>query len=264
MNTNQLKFWQTMQAQAAVLVEAEPLMAELGSSFNEPSIEQGVVYHLSRLVESDQVKQSQLVATFATVVDKHMIDTIISDIVSCYERDPACKSYVMPWLFFKGFQALQLHRIAHQLYKTKHRSLAIWVQHQVARNMGVDIHPNAQIGSGIMIDHATALVIGETAVVGNNVSILHSVTLGGSGLEAGQRHPQVGNDVLISAGAKLLGDIRVGDGAKIAAGSLVVDSIAPMTTVAGVPARVVGATKQLHPGKKWITVSSVALTNWHR
>ena len=153
----------------------------------------------------------------------------------------------MPILYFKGFQALQLYRVAHWLWLQGRNHLALYLQSQISEVFAVDIHPGAQIGSGIMIDHASGLVIGETAIVGNDVSILHSVTLGGSGCIKGSRHPTIGNGVMISAGAKILGNVMVGDGVKIGAGSLVLESVPPHVTVAGVPAKIVGAPREAAP-----------------
>ncbi|NND69077.1 MAG: serine O-acetyltransferase, partial [Halioglobus sp.] len=146
----------------------------------------------------------------------------------------------VPFLYFKGFHALQTHRVAHCLWQNGRESLALFFQNRMSAEFGVDIHPAAQLGSGILLDHATGVVIGETAVVGNNVSILQSVTLGGTGKDEGDRHPKIGDGVLISAGAKILGNIRVGEGAKIGAGSVVLEDVPPHTTVAGVPAKIVG------------------------
>ena len=162
------------------------------------------------------------------------------DLLAVCDRDPACNRYSEPFLYYKGYQGLQAYRIAHWLWQRQRTAMALYFQHRIACEFDVDIHPAARIGRGIMLDHATGLVIGETAVVGNNVSILQSVTLGGTGKEEGDRHPKIGNGVLISAGAKILGNIRVGEGAKVGAGSVVLEDVPPHTTVAGVPAKVVG------------------------
>ncbi len=243
------KVWQQMQHLGEQVRADEPLLSETLISLKASSFVEGAAIRLASLVADELVTQTQLERLFIRANDEATQQAMVQDLLSCYERDPACKSYLTPWLYFKGYHALQLYRLAHNLYRSGRESVAVWVQHQVARRMGVDIHPNAELGVGIMIDHATGVVIGETAVIGNNVSILHSVTLGGSGLDRGQRHPRVGNDVLISTGAKLLGDITVGDGAKVGAGSLVTSSVAAHTTVAGVPAKVVGATKQRCPAQ---------------
>jgi serine O-acetyltransferase len=163
-----------------------------------------------------------------------------ADIAAVFERDPACHRMLEPILYFKGFQAVQAYRIAHWLWRQGRADLAYFIQMRMSEQFGVDIHPAARIGKGIMIDHAHSIVIGETAVVGDNVSMLHSVTLGGTGKADGDRHPKIGDGVLIGAGAKVLGNIRVGHCSRIAAGSVVLHEVPPCTTVAGVPARVVG------------------------
>ena len=163
-----------------------------------------------------------------------------ADLVAVNDRDPACSRYLQPILFFKGFQALQAYRVGHWLWKQGRKDMAYFVQMRISEAFGVDIHPAARLGRGIMIDHAHSIVIGETAVVGDNVSMLHSVTLGGTGKEDGDRHPKIGNGVMIGAGAKVLGNIRVGYCSRIAAGSVVLQDVPPCKTVAGVPARVVG------------------------
>ena len=187
------------------------------------------------------------IITAALAGDSQIIHSVEMDLEATLARDAACNSYLTPILYFKGFQALQLYRVAHWLWLQGRKNLALFFQNQISQTFAVDIHPAAQIGAGILIDHATGLVIGETAVIGNDVSILHSVTLGGSGAEVGDRHPKIGNGVLISAGAKILGNIRVGDGVKIGAGSLVLESIPSHVTVAGVPAKIVGTPIEQNP-----------------
>jgi serine O-acetyltransferase len=162
------------------------------------------------------------------------------DLKAVRDRDPASRGYLAPLLFFKGFHALQCHRVAHWFWVREHWLLALHFQSRVSEVFGVDIHPAAKIGSGILIDHATGVVIGETAVIDDNVSILHDVTLGGTGKDTGDRHPKVRRGVLIGAGAKILGNVEIGAGAKIGAGSVVLDPVPPHCTVAGVPARIVG------------------------
>ena len=163
-----------------------------------------------------------------------------ADLAAIYERDPACHRLLQPILYFKGFQAVQAYRVSHWLWREGRRDLAYFFQMRASEMFGIDIHPAARIGQGIMIDHAHSIVIGETAVVGNNVSMLHSVTLGGTGKEDDDRHPKIGDGVLIGAGAKVLGNIHIGSCSRIAAGSVVLHDVAPCKTVAGVPAKVVG------------------------
>lgn len=176
-----------------------------------------------------------------------VLQAISNDLQAIYQRDSACTNYLMPFLYFKGFAALQTYRVAHHLWHRQQKQLALLLQNLASEAYAVDIHPATTIGSGIMMDHATGIVIGETAVIGDNVSIMQGVTLGGTGKEEGQRHPKVASGVLISAGAKILGDITIGANAKIGAGSVVLQSVAANTTVAGVPAIVVGKTKERAP-----------------
>ena len=162
-----------------------------------------------------------------------------ADLKAVFERDPACKSYVQPFLFFKGFQALQTYRVAHWLWRHGRQTLALYLQSRMSEIFQVDIHPAAEIGVGVFLDHGTGIVIGETAVVGDDVSMLHGVTLGGTGAERGNRHPKIGKGVLLGAGSKVLGNITVGDYAKIASGSVVLKPVPAHCTAAGVPARLV-------------------------
>ena len=166
------------------------------------------------------------------------------DIEAIHSRDPACESPVEPLLFFKGFAAISTYRVSHQLWKNGRRELAYYFQSLSNDIFGVDIHPAAQIGCGVMLDHATSFVVGETAIIEDNVSILHEVTLGGTGKESGARHPIVRSGVLIGAGAKILGRVEICEGAKIGAGSVVLDDVKAHTTVAGVPAEVVGRSEE--------------------
>ena len=164
------------------------------------------------------------------------------DMLATFSRDPACEDLTTPFLFYKGFHALQAHRIAHWLWREGRRTLAQFFQNQISVTLGVDFHPAARVGCGIMLDHATGIVVGETAVIEDDVSILHSVTLGGTGKVTGDRHPKIRKGVLLAAGCKVIGNIEVGEGAKVGAGSVVLDNVPPHVTVAGVPARVVGRT----------------------
>lgn len=216
---------------------------------NHESFASVLGYNLARQLSNSAVSRSQIeeIISQAFETESKIVDTARLDLEATLERDAACDGYLTPILYLKGFQALQSYRVAHWLWINGRKSLALFFQNQISETFAVDIHPAAQLGAGIMIDHATGLVIGETAVVGDNVSILHSVTLGGSGAEVGDRHPKIGDGVLISAGAKILGNIRVGDGVKIGAGSLVLESIPGHLTVAGVPAKVVGAPSEESP-----------------
>jgi serine O-acetyltransferase len=168
-----------------------------------------------------------------------IIAAAAADLVAIRTRDPAAESYLTPFLYYKGFHALQWHRVGHWLWRSRRRDLAHFLQSRASEVFAVDIHPAVPIGSGVFIDHGTGLVVGETAVIGNDVSILHEVTLGGTGKERGDRHPKVRNGVLLGAGAKVLGNVEIGRDAKVAAGSVVLRDVPPGATVAGVPARIV-------------------------
>jgi serine O-acetyltransferase len=211
---------------------------------NHNNFVSALAFHISTRLGSVEISALILNWVFeqAMAADSMIVEYACRDLEASFERDPACDQFSMPFLFFKGYHALQAYRVANYLWRQQRCELALFLQNRMSVVFDVDIHPAATLGYGIMIDHATGVVIGETAVVGNNVSMLHSVTLGGcgSGKGKGRRHPQVGDGVLISAGAKIIGSVLIGDGAKIAAGSLVLVDVAAHTTVAGVPARVVG------------------------
>lgn len=197
---------------------------------------------LSRKLASSLLSRSQLEILFLSTYKENpcVVEDSATDLLATLERDPACKSYLEPLLFFKGYQAVQAYRIAHVLWKNERYFLAEMLQSLISQKFAVDIHPAAKIGRGILLDHATGLVVGETARIGNNVSILHGVTLGGTGNETGDRHPKVSDGVMIGAHAQLLGNIHIGKGAKVGAGAVVLEDVPPHVTVAGVPAVKVG------------------------
>jgi serine O-acetyltransferase len=213
------------------------------------SLEAAISYFLANKLASPYLTTTSLRdVIFEALQDSADIrDAIRKDLEAVVERDPAARSMALPFLYFKGFQALQSYRASHWLWNQDRKPLALYLQSRISEAFDVDIHPAARIGKGILIDHGTGVVIGETAVVGDNVSMLHEVTLGGTGKESGDRHPKVGHGVLIGAGAKILGNIKVGDGSKIAAGSIVLDEVPPHTTVAGIPAKAVGRPKSVEP-----------------
>jgi len=236
--------WSRIRAEAEDAIRAEPLLGGLIHSglLHHPSLERALAYRFSLKLASGEMSEQILreIADDAHRSDPSLGAAARADIMAIYERDPACHRLLQPILFFKGFQAVQAYRIGHRLWVTGRPDMAYFVQMRVSEVFGVDIHPGARIGKGLMIDHAHSIVIGETAVVGDNVSMLHSVTLGGTGKDEGDRHPKIGDGVLIGAGAKVLGNIRVGDCSRIAAGSVVLEEVPPHTTVAGIPARVIG------------------------
>ena len=179
-------------------------------------------------------------ATEAHLADPDLVDAAASDLVAIKERDPACPDLITPFLFFKGFQALQGYRVAHWLWRHNRRHLARHLQSRISEAFGLDIHPAANLGRRILIDHGTGIVIGETSVLEDDVSMLQGVTLGGTGKNEGDRHPKIRRGVLLGAGCKVLGNIEIGEGAKIGAGSIVLEAVPPYTTVVGNPARRVG------------------------
>jgi serine O-acetyltransferase len=236
--------WTRVRDEAVAAVRDEPLLGALIHSglLHHPTMERALAYRFSLKLASGEMSEQILreTADEAYASDPSLGQAARADLVAVFERDPACHRYLQPILFFKGYQAVQAYRVGHWLWQQGRVDLAYFVQMRVSEVYGVDIHPAARVGRGIMIDHAHSIVIGETAVVGDNVSMLHSVTLGGTGKEDGDRHPKIGNGVLIGAGAKVLGNITVGYCSRIAAGSVVLQDIPPMKTVAGVPARIVG------------------------
>jgi serine O-acetyltransferase len=236
--------WNQICGEAQDAVKEEPLLGGLIHTgiLHHPSLERALAFRFSLKLASGEMSEQILreIADGAYAADPAIGQAARADLVAVYERDPACHRFLQPILFFKGYQAVQAYRVGHWLWETGRKDLAYFVQMRVSEVFGVDIHPAARMGRGIMIDHAHSIVIGETAVVGDNVSMLHSVTLGGTGKADGDRHPKIGDGVLIGAGAKVLGNITVGHCSRIAAGSVVLQDIPPMKTVAGVPARVVG------------------------
>ncbi len=236
--------WSRIETEAEEAVRSEPLLGGLvhSSILHHRSLEGALAFRISLKLASAEMSEQILreLADEAFAEDGALIAAARADLVAVYERDPACHRLMQPLLYFKGFQAVQAYRLGHWLWEEGHRDLAYFVQMRVSEVFGIDIHPAARIGRGIMIDHAHSIVIGETAVVGDNVSMLHSVTLGGTGKEDDDRHPKIENGVLIGAGAKVLGNITVGHCSRIAAGSVVLEDVPPMKTVAGVPARIVG------------------------
>ncbi|TCP61935.1 serine O-acetyltransferase [Rhodovulum bhavnagarense] len=236
--------WKRICDEAEAAVRAEPLLGALihGGLLHHEGLEDALAYRFALKLSSGEMSAQLLreIADAAYGADRALGKAARADLMAVYERDPACHRFIQPILFFKGFQALQAYRVAHHLWGAGRRDMAYLVQMRVSEMFGVDIHPAARLGQGIMIDHAHSIVIGETAVVGDNVSMLHSVTLGGTGKEEEDRHPKIGDGVLIGAGAKVLGNIRVGCCSRIAAGSVVLSDVPPNSTVAGVPARIVG------------------------
>jgi serine O-acetyltransferase len=236
--------WARILREAEEAVASEPLLGGMVhySVLHHGTLERALGYRISLKLANGEMTEQILreICDEAYGSDSELALAARADIVATYERDPACHRFLQPLLFFKGFQAVQAYRVAHWLWRQGRRDLAYFFQMRCSEVFGIDIHPAARIGRGIMIDHAHSIVIGETAVVGDNVSMLHSVTLGGTGKEEEDRHPKIGDGVLIGAGAKVLGNIRVGNCSRIAAGSVVLQEVPPCKTVAGVPAKIVG------------------------
>ncbi|MDX1605315.1 MAG: serine O-acetyltransferase [Candidatus Competibacterales bacterium] len=236
--------WSRIRQEAAVLVAEEPLLASYVHAMvlKHSNLESALSYHLAHKLASAEVRAMLVreVCDEALSSDPDIGAATRADIVAVNERDPACTSYLEPLLYFKGFHALQAYRIAHWLWNQDRRHVALYLQNRISEAFGVDFHPAARIGRGIMIDHATGVVVGETAVIEDDVSMLHEVTLGGTGKESGDRHPKVRQGVLIGAGAKILGNVEIGRGSRVGAGSVVLRDVPAHCTVVGVPAEVVG------------------------
>lgn len=235
--------WETIRAEVAEDSRREPMLASFLHSIilNHTNLEDALSFHLATKLESETLTACTLRDLFdeALANDSRIGEAVRADIRAVCERDPACRGYSTPLLYFKGFHALQSYRVAHYFWNQGRETLAAFLQSRISQVLSVDIHPAARIGKGILMDHATSIVIGETALVEDNVSMLHEVTLGGTGKERGDRHPKIRQGVLISAGAKILGNVEVGEGAKIAGGAVVLKDVPAHCTAAGVPAEIV-------------------------
>jgi serine O-acetyltransferase len=235
--------WAALRNEAAHVAQTEPTLASLLNAvvLKHDKLSAALSYQLARKMGDQELRamSAREIAEEAYASDPRIIEMVEADLRAVFERDPACKGYVQPFLFFKGFLALQTHRVAHWLWNEGRETLAFYLQSRMSEVFQVDIHPATRIGSGVFIDHGTSIVIGETAVIGDDVSMLQGVTLGGTGAERGDRHPKIGKGVLLGAGAKVLGNIVIGDYAKIASGSVVLKPVPAGCTAAGVPARLV-------------------------
>jgi serine O-acetyltransferase len=236
--------WQAIRDEVETAALQEPALASFlhATVLNHKTLEEALAFQLAAKLESPVLPAMVVRELIAEAVggDLEIGKSMRADIRAVRERDPAATSFSEPFLYFKGFHALQAYRVAHWLWSHGRKALALYLQSRTSEVFGVDFHPAARIGKGILIDHATSVVVGETAVVEDNVSMLHEVTLGGTGKEGGDRHPKVRHGVLIGAGAKILGNVEIGVGAKIGAGSVVLEDVAPHCTVVGVPAQYVG------------------------
>ncbi|MCW4114486.1 serine O-acetyltransferase [Aurantimonas sp. MSK8Z-1] len=235
--------WHSVREEALKAAERDPALAGFlyGTVLNHPSLEASLIHRVSERLDHPDVPATLIRQGFAAMAEARpeWSEVLRIDIQAVHDRDPACERYLEPLLYFKGFHAIQTHRLAHWLWSEGRRDFALYLQSRSSSVFQTDIHPAAKLGRGIFLDHATGLVVGVTAEIGDNVSMLQDVTLGGTGKEFGDRHPKIGRGVLIGAGAKILGNIRVGDCSKVAAGSVVLKEVPPRSTVAGVPARII-------------------------
>lgn len=235
--------WRQLRLEAEQAYASAPMLAPLflDSIINQPSFEAAMFHRIAVRLKNEVISQPLILQAFhrASSATAEISLGLKADIGAVLDRDPACERLIEPFLYFKGFHALQAHRLTHWLWSTGERDFALYLQSRTSEVFQTDIHPAARIGRGVFLDHATGLVVGETAVVEDDVSLLQGITLGGTGKQAGDRHPKIRRGVMIGAGAKILGNIEVGEHARIAAGSVVLTAVPPGATVAGVPARIV-------------------------
>ncbi|MBK8199762.1 MAG: serine O-acetyltransferase [Acidobacteria bacterium] len=245
--------WKRLRFEATAAAAEEPSLSSYlnAAILNHGRLGQALSYHLAEKLASPAMATQQVRHVVSDIYDAapSLVSMAEDDLQAVLERDPACRGMLQPFLFFKGYLALQTHRVAHELWRQGRETLAFHFQSRASELFDVDIHPAARIGRGVMLDHASGITIGETAVVGDGCSLLHGVTLGGTGKEVGDRHPKIGRGVLLSVGAKILGNITVGDEAKVAAGSVVLKDVPAHCTVAGVPAKVVGGPSCCQPAQ---------------
>ena len=245
--------WAALRNEAEHTARTEPALASLVNAviLSHDNLGDALSYQLAHKLGDQELRAMSLreLAIEAYRASPNLVEIAEADLKAVFERDPACKGYVQPFLFFKGFQALQTQRIANWLWGRGRETMAFYLQSRMSEIFQVDIHPATRIGSGVFIDHGTGIVIGETAVIGDDVSLLQGVTLGGTGAERGDRHPKIGRGVLLGAGAKVLGNIQIGDYAKVASGSVVLKPVPAHCTAAGVPARLVNCPTGEEPAR---------------
>ena len=251
MSTLKAEIWDCIRNEASRESSREPILASFlhTTILNHEDFASALAFHLSNLLSSATASALSLreVIDESFAQDSRIIDAAIIDVAAIRDRDSACGECGTPFLYYKGYHALQSYRVAHWLWTQNRNELALFLQSRTSNCFSVDIHPAAQIGYGLMLDHATGIVIGETSIVGNNVSIMQSVTLGGTGKDTRDRHPKIGDGVLIGAGSKILGNINIGEGAQVCAGSVVLNDVPAHSAVAGVPAQVVGTPNEDMP-----------------
>jgi serine O-acetyltransferase len=245
--------WHQVRAEAEAVSAAEPALATVfwETVLNQASLEDAIVYRLAERLGNETVNANLIRDAYReALADEPQLAAILRvDLQAVYDRDPACDRYVEPLFFFKGFHAIQTQRLAHWLWHNGRKDFALYLQSRSSEIFQVDIHPAVPMGRGVFLDHGTGIVIGATAVIEDDVSILQGVTLGGTGKETGDRHPKIRRGVLIGAGASILGNIEIGSCAKVAAGSVVLKPVPPRSTVAGVPAKVIGDASCREPSR---------------
>ncbi len=257
--------WETVRREASTAAAKDPALAVFlfSTILNHASLESAVIHRISERLDHADVPAAMIRQTFHAMAEARpeWSTTLRVDLQAVYDRDPACERYVDPLLYFKGFHAIQTHRLAHWLWENDRKDFALYLQSRASAIYQVDIHPAVKMGQGIFFDHATGIVIGMTAVIEDDVSILQGVTLGGTGKESGDRHPKIRRGVLIGAGAEILGNIEVGRCSKVAAGSVVLKEVPRGVTVAGVPARVVGEAGCAEPSRAMNQLLAVEFTS---
>jgi serine O-acetyltransferase len=245
--------WARLRREAEQVIATEPALTSfiLATVMNQPSFEAAIAHRVAARLSHPALPAELIAQTFDQAIadDGEIAQGFRADVAAVLDRDPACYRLIEPVLYFKGFHALQTHRLAHWLWNQGRRDFALYLQSRSSEVFQTDINPAARIGKGIFLDHATGLVVGETTVIEDNVSMLQDVTLGGTGKQGGDRHPKIRKGVLIGAGAKILGNIEVGQCARVAAGSVVLAAVPRNTTVAGVPAKVVGEAGCAEPSR---------------
>jgi serine O-acetyltransferase len=245
--------WRQLRQEAEEAYAGSPMLAPLflDSIINQPNFESALFHRIAARLKNDVISQPLILQAFhrAATAAPEIGRGLKADITAVFERDPACDRLIEPFLYFKGFHAIQAHRLTHWLWCSGERDFALYLQSRSSEVFQTDIHPAARIGQGIFLDHATGLVVGATAVIEDDVSLLQDVTLGGTGKAGGDRHPKVRRGAMIGAGAKILGNIEVGEHARVAAGSVVLSAVPPHTTVAGIPARPVRVATPQEPSR---------------
>ena len=237
-----MNIWKEIQNEVKLRIEAEPSLEPYLTKLilSQDNLINSVASVLASKLNSDALSSNKIKDFILDVYHKceHIEQDLINDIVFFKDHDPACKYFSTPILFYKGFQGLATYRAANCLWNDDRHTMALFFQNRASEVFGVDIHPAAKIKGGVMIDHATGVVIGETSKIDENVSIYQGVTLGGKGNERGDRHPKIKAGASIYASSTILGNITIGENSTVAAGSLVLKDVAPNTTVAGIPAKV--------------------------